>query len=284
MSNDLPNTVRRKATPKQRLDLLLVTRGLVEHGDMAPRLIMAGDVQVDGNVIDKPGAKVPITAKISVRAPRPYVSRGGLKLAAALDEFHLDVSHLVVVDVGAAAGGFTDCLLQRGAAHVYAVDVGYGQLAWKLRNDPRVTPLERTNVRFLDQLPGRVLADLAVIDASFIGLELTLPAALRLLRPTAQVVALVKPQFEAAQEDVGARGVVRDEKVHRRVLEDAVSLARSLTLAIAGVTVSPVLGPTGNVEFFLWLQRTLREDALELDATWAIDNALRTASTIVRHS
>ncbi len=183
--------------PKQRLDLLLVERELAESREQARRLIMAGEVSVDGQMQDKPGFAAPIIATLAVRAPLPYVSRGGLKLAAALDAFALDVAGLVAVDVGASTGGFTDCLFQRGAARVYAIDVGYGQLAWKLRTDPRVVVLDRTNVRHLDALPDGALADLAVIDASFISLALVLPATLRLLTPAGQVIALIKPQFEA---------------------------------------------------------------------------------------
>jgi 23S rRNA (cytidine1920-2'-O)/16S rRNA (cytidine1409-2'-O)-methyltransferase len=215
---------------------------------------MAGEVMVDGQMMDKPGRLVPAAATLQVRTPLPYVSRGGVKLAAALDAFALDVTGLVAVDVGASTGGFTDCLLQRGAARVYAVDVGYGQLAWKLRSDPRVVVLERTNVRHLEQLPGSVLVDLAVIDASFIGLSLVLPAALHLLRSGGEIVALVKPQFEAGVDDVGKGGVVRDARVHRRVLEEVVAVAHSAGLIVAGLTASPLRGPAGNVEFLIWLR------------------------------
>jgi 23S rRNA (cytidine1920-2'-O)/16S rRNA (cytidine1409-2'-O)-methyltransferase len=240
---------------KQPLDLLLVERGLVESRELARRLIMAGAVSVDNAVSDKPGKRVPVDAHIHVRQPLPYVSRGGLKLEAALSEFRLDVTGLTAVDVGASTGGFTDCLLQRGAARVYAIDVGYGQLAWKLRTDPRVTALERTNIRHLEQLPGGALADLAVIDASFISLNLVLPATLRLLISSAQIVALIKPQFEANKDEVGKGGVVRDRQVHRRVLEGTMALARQLGLRVAGLMRSPLVGLAGNVEFFIWLQR-----------------------------
>ena len=217
---------RRQKVEKQRLDLLLVQRGLVETREQARRLIMAGEVTVDGQVHDKPGQAVATTAELAVRAPLPYVSRGGLKLAAALDDFAMDVGGLVAVDVGASTGGFTDCLLQRGAAKVYAIDVGYGQLAWKLQTDPRVVVLDRTNVRYLEALPGGELADLAVIDASFISLALVLPPSLRLLHPQGEVVALIKPQFEAGKDDVGKGGVVRDRRVHRRVLHETVAMTQ----------------------------------------------------------
>jgi 23S rRNA (cytidine1920-2'-O)/16S rRNA (cytidine1409-2'-O)-methyltransferase len=242
-------------TKKERLDTLLVEQGLVESRERAQRLILAGAVTVDGAVRDKPGQRIPAESVIEVRHTLPYVSRGGLKLAAALDAFNLAVAGLVAVDVGASTGGFTDCLLQRGAARVYAIDVGYGQLAWKLRNDPRVVVLERTNIRYLEELPGNELADLAVIDASFIGLALVLPATLRLLKPAAQIVALIKPQFEAGKDQVGKGGVVRDPRIHRRVIEETAELANQLDLGVAGLTVSPAPGPAGNVEFLIWLQR-----------------------------
>lgn len=243
---------------KQRLDLLLVERELVESREQARRLIMAGEVFVDEQVADKAGRLVPLEAVLRVRTPPRFVSRGGLKLEAALDAFSIDPTGLTALDVGASTGGFTDCLLQRGAAKVYAVDVGYGQLAWKLRSDPRVITLERTNIRYLESLPDGVLADLAVIDASFIGLELVLPPTLHLLTPTGQVVALIKPQFEAGPEDVGKGGVVRDRAVHRRVLDEINGLAQTLGVWVAGLTVSPAPGPAGNVEFLIWLDKNER--------------------------
>jgi 23S rRNA (cytidine1920-2'-O)/16S rRNA (cytidine1409-2'-O)-methyltransferase len=253
------------ARGKQRLDLLLVERGLVESREQARRLIMAGEVLVDEQVSDKPGRAVPLDAVVRLRQPLPYVSRGGQKLAAALAAFDLDVTGLVAVDVGASTGGFTDCLLQHGAARVYAVDVGYGQLAWKLRSDPRVVPLERTNIRYLESLPDGALADLAVIDASFISLALVLPPTLRLLVPNGQVVALIKPQFEAGKDDVGKGGVVRDERVHRRVLEETVALATGLGVGVAGLIPSPLLGPAGNVEFLIHLRRAYNDLADPVD-------------------
>ncbi len=249
---------RQRPAPKgkQRLDLLLVERDLVESREQARRLIMAGEVLVNEQVSDKPGRTVPVDAAIRVRTPMPYVSRGGQKLAAALAAFDLPLADAVALDVGASTGGFTDCLLQAGVARVYAVDVGYGQLAWKLRSDPRVVALERTNIRHLEQLPDGVLADIAVIDASFISLELVLPATLRLVQPNAHIVALIKPQFEAGQADVGKGGVVRDARVHRRVLRATCELAAAQGLHVAGLIPSPLLGPAGNVEFLIWLRRT----------------------------
>jgi 23S rRNA (cytidine1920-2'-O)/16S rRNA (cytidine1409-2'-O)-methyltransferase len=264
---------------KQRLDLLLVQQGLAETREQARRLIMAGEVTVDGQVQDKPGFAAAVTASLAVRAPLPYVSRGGLKLAAALDDFGLDVAGLAAVDVGASTGGFTDCLLQRGAARVYAIDVGYGQLAWKLRSDPRVVVLDRTNVRHLQALPGGVLADLGVIDASFISLGLVLPSTLRLLRPGGQIVALIKPQFEAGKDEVGKGGVVRERRTHRRVLAETAAMAQGLGLHVAGLTVSPAPGPAGNVEFLIWL---LSEpaDGPALDVEAAIDGVLDAAAKL----
>lgn len=266
---------------KERLDLLVVARGLAASREQAQRLIMAGEVEVDGVRQDKPGRTVAHDAAITVRAALPYVSRGGLKLAAALDAFAFDVTGLVAADVGASTGGFTDCLLQRGAARVYAIDVGYGQLAWKLQTDPRVVVLDRTNVRHLDALPDGVLADLAVIDASFISLALVLPATLRLLTPDGQVIALIKPQFEAGAEQVGKGGVVRDPKVHRRVLVETCALAATLGLAVAGLTVSPAPGPAGNIEFLVWLRRPTNTVA-QPDVERLIDSALAAAQQLRR--
>jgi 23S rRNA (cytidine1920-2'-O)/16S rRNA (cytidine1409-2'-O)-methyltransferase len=253
MSDEIKKPGHRQKVERQRLDLLLVQQGLTATREQARRLIMAGEVLVDGQVQDKPGFAAPVSAVLAVKAPLPYVSRGGLKLAAALDDFGVDPRDLVAVDVGASTGGFTDCLLQRGAARVFAIDVGYGQLAWKLQSDSRVVVLDRTNVRYLEQLPGGALADLAVIDASFISLALVLPATLKLLRRPGQVIALIKPQFEAGKDDVGKGGVVRDDRIHRRVLRETMAIAQSLGLIVRGLTVSPAPGPAGNVEFLMWL-------------------------------
>ena len=193
---------------KVRLDQLLVQRNLVESRERAQRLIMAGEVLVNDRVADKPGMSIAVDAAIRIKEPLPYVSRGGLKLAAALDRFPIPIERVVCADVGASTGGFTDCLLQRGAARVYAIDVGYGQLDWKLRNDPRVVVMDRTNARYLESLPEPIRV--ATIDASFISLRLILPAVLQWLCPDAHIVALIKPQFEAGRERVGKGGVVRD--------------------------------------------------------------------------
>ncbi|MER3405379.1 MAG: TlyA family rRNA (cytidine-2'-O)-methyltransferase [Chloroflexota bacterium] len=248
--------------------------GLVESRERAQALILAGDVRVNGVVVTKPAQLVPEDAEIEAgTASLPYVSRGGLKLQHALDTFGIDVRGLVALDVGASTGGFTDCLLQRGAARVYAIDVGYGQLAWKLRQDPRVVVLERTNIRYLERLPDGALADLATVDVSFISLTKVLPAVLRLLKPDGFLIALVKPQFEAGPQRVGRGGVVRDPAVHREVLQQIISWAQEYGLVVRGLTRSPILGPAGNVEFLLWLDR--RRDAPGIDVAQAIEDVVR---------
>ena len=248
---------------KKRLDVLLVERGLVESRERGKRLIMAGQVLVEGRVVDKPGAKVPVDADIRLRAKLPYVSRGGIKLAAALEAFGVDVEGAVAADVGASTGGFTDCLLQRGARRVYAIDVGYGQLAWRLRRDPRVVVMERTNVRYLDSLPEPV--DLATVDVSFISLELVLPKVMGWLKPGGEIIALIKPQFEAGREKVGKGGVVRDPEVHRAVLGKILGWAVDHGLAVRGLIPSPIKGPAGNVEFLVHLRRGPGETSIDIE-------------------
>lgn len=235
---------------RERLDQLLVQRGLADSRERAQQLILAGAVSVGERVVDKPGTQVPSDALVAVAARPPYASRGGLKLAAALDAFALDVRGMVAADVGASTGGFTDCLLQRGASRVYAIDVGYGQLAWDLRRDPRVVVLDRTNARFLEHLPEPV--DLVTADVSFISLRLILPPALGWLREGGQIVALVKPQFEAGRDRLGKGGVVRDPSVHRAVLTEIAGWAAGRSLGLQGLIRSPVTGPAGNVEFLAW--------------------------------
>jgi len=256
-------SVKRKRK-KQRLDLLLVEQKLVESSEQAQRLIMAGEVLVNEEVRSKPGQQIPRDATIRVRDQLPYVSRGGLKLAAALDEFQLEVADLTALDVGASTGGFTDCLLQRGAHHVVAVDVGYGQLAWKLRTNARVTVMERTNIRNLTELPNGELADIAVIDASFISLALVLPPTVRLLHGEGEIVALIKPQFEAGKEQVGKGGVVRKAYIHRQVLEENCRLANELGLTICGMTVSPLLGPLAMLNFWSGISETQHKVTMSL--------------------
>lgn len=238
---------------KERLDTLLVERGLAESREHARRLIGAGLVRLAGQVADKPGVRVVTDAEIVVEALPRFVSRGGEKLEAALVRFGLDVAGMTAADVGAATGGFTDCLLQHGARLVYAIDVGYGQLDWRLRNDPRVVVLERTNARYLEALPEPV--DLVTADVSFISLGLILPAVVRWLRPDGQVVALIKPQFEAHRRQVGKGGVVRDPTVHHTVLVRVIEKAAALGLGLQGLIPSPLRGPAGNIEFLAWWRR-----------------------------
>ena len=242
-----------KMGKKKRLDVLMIERGLAESRSQAQRLIMAGQVLLGDRVVLKPATFVPPGAEIRLKESLPYVSRGGLKLEAALDEFGIEVKGLVAADIGASTGGFTDCLLQRGAARVYAIDVGYGQLAWRLRQNRRVVVMERVNVRHLESLPEEV--DLATIDVSFISLELVLPAVARFLKPVADILALIKPQFEAGREQVGKGGVVKDSQVHRAVLEKVLRWAQALSLAPRGLMPSPLKGPAGNVEFFAHLSQ-----------------------------
>jgi len=235
---------------KKRLDVLLTERMYAETRSKAQAIIMSGNVYVNGQKADKPGISYEETVEIEVKgAVCPYVSRGGLKLEKALRDFGVDVHGFVCSDSGASTGGFTDCLLQQGAKKVFAIDVGYGQLDWKIRSDERVVVMERTNIRYVtpEQL-GEPL-DLSVIDVSFIGLEIVLPTIKTLLKPTGQVLCLIKPQFEAGKENVGKKGVVREPKIHQMVLDNFVALAHSLNFTILGLTFSPVKGPEGNIEF-----------------------------------
>jgi 23S rRNA (cytidine1920-2'-O)/16S rRNA (cytidine1409-2'-O)-methyltransferase len=241
---------------KVRLDKLLVDRALVPSRERARALILAGKVVVGEHAVDKAGAQVAEDAPVRLKGEDiPYVSRGGLKLEKGLDHFAVAPAGRVAIDVGASTGGFTDCLLQRGASKVFAVDVGYGQLAWSLREDPRVVNLERTNIRELapERLGER--PSLAVIDASFISLDKVLPPTLALLAPDAEVLALIKPQFEVGKGQVGKGGVVRDAEQHAAVVERIRSLAETLGCLVLGVTESPILGPKGNREFLIYLRR-----------------------------
>lgn len=241
---------------KERLDKLLVERGLVQSRERASALILAGKVVVEDHAVDKVGTRIPIDADIRLKGGDiPYVSRGGLKLEKGLESFDISVAGRVAIDVGASTGGFTDCLLQRGAVQVYAVDVGYGQLAWKLREDPRVVNLERTNIRDLTADTLGAAPSLAVIDASFISLDKVLPATLPLLAPGGEILALIKPQFEVGRGQVGKGGVVRDPVQHAEVVEKVRESAASLGCRVLGVVESPLLGPKGNREFLIHLQK-----------------------------
>lgn len=235
---------------KQRLDVLLVEQKLAESRARAQAVIMSGDVYVDGRKADKPGMSYDVHSRIELRGRGcPYVSRGGLKLEKALRDFGVDPAGFVCSDSGASTGGFTDCLLQQGAAKVFAIDVGYGQLAWKIRQDPRVACMERTNIRYVTPEDLGEPLDLSVVDVSFISLKIVLPAIQKLLKPDGQVLCLIKPQFEAGKEKVGKKGVIRDPAVHLEVLEQFAALAGALGLTIRNLTYSPVTGPEGNIEF-----------------------------------
>ena len=244
-----------KQKTKSRIDKLLVERGLVESRTKAQALIMAGRVLVDGRVVNKAGAEIKLDADVTLSEGLPFVSRAGVKLKGFLDEFALDVTGLKVIDVGSSTGGFTDCLLKNGAAHVWAIDVGKGLLDWGLRNDKRVTVFEGQNIRYLD--PGIIeeKLDCAVIDLSFISLKLVLPRVLEFLKDDAILIALVKPQFEAGRKDVGKGGIVKDPEVHKRVMDEIKEFSASIGLELLGEAVSSIKGAKGNLEFGLYLKR-----------------------------
>ena len=243
-----------KLSQRKRADLLLVERGLVESREQAQTLIAEGLVFSRSGRVLKASSILPETDPLEVRGSLPYVSRGGLKLVHALDSFNLTVDGFTVLDVGASTGGFTDCLLQRGAERVYALDVGHGQLSYKLRQDPRVVVIERCNARNAFELPEPV--DLITIDVSFISLALVIPSAVQHLKDRSYVVALVKPQFEARREEVGRGGVIKDPKIHAGVLSRTINWAINLGLRVRNLCPSPILGDAGNREFFLLLQKT----------------------------
>jgi 23S rRNA (cytidine1920-2'-O)/16S rRNA (cytidine1409-2'-O)-methyltransferase len=249
----LPLVYNTSMAKKQRVDLLLVERGLAESRAAAQRLVMAGQVRADGQVVPKPSVSFIPEVRLEVEQGPPYVSRGGEKLAGALEAFPLAAQGLVCADVGASTGGFTDCLLQHGAVKVYAIDVGHGILHWKLRQDPRVVVMEGSNARHIEKLPEPV--SLITIDASFISLKALLPVVKGWLAPEeGQVVALVKPQFEAGRKLASrGKGVIRDPQVHRQVLEDVLGFAQEQGYSLCGLLRSPIQGPKGNVEFLAWL-------------------------------
>ncbi len=261
---------------KQRLDLLLVERGLVETRAQAQAVIMSGLVYVNGQKADRPGMSYAGDAGLEVRGTAcPYVSRGGLKLEKALRDFGVNPAGYICSDSGASTGGFTDCLLQQGAAKVYAIDVGYGQLAWKLRQDPRVVVMERTNIRYVETLDEPL--DLSVVDVSFISLKIVLPAIRRLLKPDGQVLCLIKPQFEAGKDKVGKKGVVRDPGTHCEVLENFLAYAGELDFTVRSLTYSPVRGPEGNIEFLAHLTR-MPGPAVNADPAALVDEAHKALS------
>lgn len=252
---------------KIRIDVALHQRGLAPSREKARAMIMAGEVLVAGQVIDKPGTKIADNAELTVKSRPRFVSRGGDKLEGALVAFQVEVSGRICADVGASTGGFTDCLLQHGAAKVYAIDVGYGQLDYMLRQDVRVVVMDRTNARYVTQLPESV--NLVVVDASFISLKLLLPVFKGWLTPRADVIALIKPQFEAGRQDVGKGGVVRDREVHIRVLHEILSFSQDTGFKLLGLIPSPLKGPAGNIEFLLWL-------------SWGDEHALLEIETLIQ--
>jgi 23S rRNA (cytidine1920-2'-O)/16S rRNA (cytidine1409-2'-O)-methyltransferase len=267
--------------PKVRLDVLLVERGLAESRAKAQALIMAGQVRVAGQTALKPATAISSESVLTVDSGPRFVSRGGEKLDAALEAFAIDVTGLICADVGSSTGGFTDCLLQRGAARVYAIDVGKGILHWKLRNDPRVVVMEETNARFVESLPENV--DFITIDASFISLKILLPVVKKWIPDEGEgigeqrlgVVALIKPQFEAGKKDVSrGDGVIRDPEIHRQVLNDVLAYAVQEGFAVQGLVKSPLLGPKGNAEFLVWLDQTPAGKESE-EISLMIENALK---------
>lgn len=258
---------------KERLDIILTKKGMFPSREKAKASIMAGVVLVDGVIVDKAGATVSDDAVIEIKSnPCPYVSRGGLKLEKALDEFHIDIRDAVTVDMGASTGGFTDCMLQRGAKRVYSIDVGYGQLDYKLRTDPRVVNIEKTNIRYMDTDMIKDPADLVTMDLSFISIKLVLAIAGKVLSPEGRILALIKPQFEAGKEQVGKGGIVRDKKIHRQVINGIIDFASTLSLYPAGITFSPVKGAKGNIEYLLLLARGPQETT-SLDTEKIINDA-----------
>lgn len=250
---------------KERLDVLLVHRGLVDSREQGQKRIMAGDVLVNDVPVDKAGTKVPADADLRLRGEKiPYASRGGLKLAEAFLRFPIDMNNAVVCDLGASTGGFVDCALQHGARKAYAVDVGYGQLAWKLRQDSRVVNMEKTNARYLTAVDFDEPVAWVTTDVSFISLTKILPAAWDILTTSGQMIALIKPQFEAGREAVGKHGVVRDPAVQRQVLHDIIAFAGNLGFISKGLAPSPVRGPKGNVEYLYWISKDPQTTATEL--------------------
>lgn len=267
---------------KERIDVLLVEKKFVDSREKAQKTIMAGLVYVAGERVDKVGTKVSVDLEIEVRGnAMPYVSRGGFKLEKAMKSYGIGLENKRCMDIGASTGGFTDCMLQNGANHVFSVDVGYGQLDWKLRNDPRVTNMERTNIRHvtLDHIGSPL--DFISIDVSFISLKLVLPVAVSLLEDGGEIVFLIKPQFEAGREHMRKSGVLKDPKIHEMVIQQILSLVDSLPLNLKAMTYSPIKGPKGNIEFLAYAQKNIKEkNTFELDVKALVSEAhevLRTA-------
>ncbi len=262
---------------KERLDILLVKKNLAPSRELAKAFIMAGNVYVDGVKEDKAGTKLPVTANILVKdTEMKYVSRGGYKLEKAVEEFGLSLEGKICLDVGASTGGFTDCMLQNGAVKVYAIDVGYGQFAWKLRNDPRVVCMEKTNVRYITHEEITEEADFASIDVSFISLTKVLPATLGVLGNGGQLVCLIKPQFEAGREKVGKKGVVKDKNVHREVILKIIDFAFENNVHVKNISFSPIKGPEGNIEYLIYLDK--KEDGLTKEEAYALADTIANTS------
>ncbi|WP_368253401.1 TlyA family RNA methyltransferase [Clostridium paraputrificum] len=250
------------ADKKERLDILLVDRGIITSRERAKTSIMAGKVFVDGRRVDKAGEKVPVTANIEYKGDKlPYVSRGGLKLEKAMKNFPITLEGKVCMDIGASTGGFTDCMLQNGASKVFSIDVGYGQFAWKLRTDERVVCMERTNIRYVKPEDLGELVDFASIDVSFISLKKIMPATVELLKDNGEVVALIKPQFEAGKEKVGKKGVVRDIEVHKEVVFGIIDYLLEHNLNVLGVSYSPIKGPEGNIEYLVYFTKDMGRES-----------------------
>ncbi len=262
---------------KERLDVLLVNKGLFESREKARSSIMAGVVFVAGNKEDKPGLKVDIESEIVIKENvHPYVSRGGLKLEKAIKVFDIDLKGKTAMDIGASTGGFTDCMLKNGAAKVFAVDVGYGQLAWELRNDERVVCMERTNIRYVEREQIGTLVDFASVDVSFISLKKVIPVAIKLMTDEGELMCLIKPQFEAGRDKVGKHGVVRDSKVHEDVIKDIIAFVLETGLKVKGLDFSPIKGPEGNIEYLIYLSK--KEGTIDLE------NLYSEASKVVEKS
>ena len=254
---------------KERLDVLVVNRGLAASRELAKSYIMAGNIYVDGNKEDKAGTKVSVNAKIELHGGEmPYVSRGGYKLEKAMEAFPVELNGKICMDIGASTGGFTDCMLQNGAVKVYSIDVGYGQLAWKLRNDDRVVCMEKTNVRYITAEQISDKPQFASVDVSFISLTKVIPPAVKVMAEDAQMVCLIKPQFEAGREKVGKKGVVREKSTHMEVILKIIDFAFDEGLNVIGIDFSPIKGPEGNIEYLIMLDRKneglTKEDAYKI--------------------
>ena len=249
------------ADKKERLDILLVDRGIITSRERAKTSIMAGKVFVDGRRVDKAGEKVPVTANIEYKGEKlPYVSRGGLKLEKAMKNFPITLEGKVCMDIGASTGGFTDCMLQNGASKVFSIDVGYGQFAWKLRTDERVVCMEKTNIRYVTPEDIGIALDFASIDVSFISLRTIMPAVKALLGDKGEVVALIKPQFEAGRDKVGKKGVVRDKEVHLEVINTIINFLMENELNVLGLSYSPIKGPEGNREYLVYFTKDKKKE------------------------